>query len=277
MLTPLAPPCSPSPSLAVPLCPGTSCSTSGVASLPQHFPPHFPTLSQRRTPRLPHPPPQPSPNSRSGPCRKDFAGILPPPRAFCVCKAPLILLRVAPHLCSRLRFEAIAGCGYGCVAFGDVSPGDVLVTVPSALVISSDAAMESRCDTCSWLMHACNECRLSRDTPPAPQPGPSTARHRRAGCRRPRAAPRAVRECASNCPPPRRPPAYMRLSCNCTALHCSLFLKALLSLQADSEWRLYFDFLPRDFHTPLQWNDAELLLLQASHHARHDAISPTTC
>jgi hypothetical protein len=35
--------------------------------------------------------------------------------------------------------------------------------------------------------------------------------------------------------------------------------------QADSEWRLYFDFLPRDFQTPLQWSDAELQLLQARH------------
>jgi hypothetical protein len=36
-------------------------------------------------------------------------------------------------------------------------------------------------------------------------------------------------------------------------------------VQADSEWRLYFDFLPRDFQTPLQWSDAELQLLQARH------------
>jgi hypothetical protein len=34
--------------------------------------------------------------------------------------------------------------------------------------------------------------------------------------------------------------------------------------QADSEWRLYFDFLPRDFQTPLQWSTAELQLLQVT-------------
>jgi hypothetical protein len=43
-----------------------------------------------------------------------------------------------------LRFSAIAGCGYGCLAHHDIAPGDVVITVPAALVISSDGAMESR-------------------------------------------------------------------------------------------------------------------------------------
>ena len=46
--------------------------------------------------------------------------------------------------CSRMRFDAIEGCGYGCIACNDIAPGDVVITVPAALVISSDAAMESR-------------------------------------------------------------------------------------------------------------------------------------
>jgi hypothetical protein len=46
---------------------------------------------------------------------------------------------------SRMRFDQIPGCGYGCIASEDVAPGDVVITVPLALVISSDAAMESRC------------------------------------------------------------------------------------------------------------------------------------
>ena len=44
--------------------------------------------------------------------------------------------------------------------------------------------------------------------------------------------------------------------------------------QADSEWRLYFDFLPRDFQTPLQWSDAELLLLQARGRPRTGSALP---
>jgi hypothetical protein len=43
-----------------------------------------------------------------------------------------------------MRFDSIPGCGYGCIAVQDVAPGDAVITVPSALVISSDAAMESR-------------------------------------------------------------------------------------------------------------------------------------
>ena len=63
-----------------------------------------------------------------------------------------------------------------------------------------------------------------------------------------------------------RPAAQPHASCNCiSCLLLQLHLMPALSSQADSEWRLYFDFLPRDFQTPLQWNDAELLLLQASH------------
>jgi hypothetical protein len=43
-----------------------------------------------------------------------------------------------------MLFEAIPGCGYGCVARQHIAPGDVVITVPAALVISSDGAMESR-------------------------------------------------------------------------------------------------------------------------------------
>ena len=43
-----------------------------------------------------------------------------------------------------------------------------------------------------------------------------------------------------------------------------MLINVLLVFQVDSEWRTYFDFLPRDFQTPLQWNETELLLLQAT-------------
>jgi hypothetical protein len=107
-------------------------------------------------------------------------------------------------LCSRLRFDAITGCGYGCIACDDIAPGDVVITVPAAVVISSDAAMDSSL-------------------------APLLA-------------------------------AIDGLDAGGRALLFALCENA----QADSEWRTYFDFLPRDFQTPLQWNEAELQLLQGT-------------
>jgi hypothetical protein len=59
---------------------------------------------------------------------------------YCLLFQPVTRLRRL----SRMRFDAIAGCGYGCIARQDIAPGDVVITVPAALVISSDAAMDSR-------------------------------------------------------------------------------------------------------------------------------------
>jgi hypothetical protein len=43
-----------------------------------------------------------------------------------------------------MLFNAIPGCGYGCLARQYIAPGDVVITVPAELVISSDGAMDSR-------------------------------------------------------------------------------------------------------------------------------------
>ena len=141
-------------------------------------------LAPPRCRHLPHPPP------RRHPCRRQRI-LLPPSPALlrihgvgarqrlvqvvCIHRVLSSLFQPVTRLrrLSRMRFDAIADCGYGCIARQDIAPGDVVITVPAALVISSDAAMDSRWHTCVFA-RVCSRNNL------LPQPGPSPRRHRRA-------------------------------------------------------------------------------------------------